>query len=133
MLAAMLFPASCSPVTPETPAKSVVEVGATVTEAMEIATKKAKAREYDYIIDNMLAKEFTDKLIDKYGAANWREKLRKEKLENLPYYFGWLKKCTIETFGDKVFITGQHGCYAEYVKAENGYLLLGFGQRLTSM
>jgi len=124
---------SCSPVKPDTATKSVVEVGATVREAMEIAKKKAKAGEFDYIIDNMLAKEFADAMIEKYGAANWREKLRKDKLESLPYYFGWLKNCKVRTSGDKVFLMGQHGCYAVYVKVRGGYLLLDLGQRLTSM
>ena len=102
-------------------------------QAMEIAQRKAKAGQYAYIIDHMLAREFADKMIEEYGAANWRKAFQKDRLERLPYYFGWLKNCKVKTDGGKVFLSGEHGCYAEYVRVEGVYLIAGFGQRLTSM
>ena len=130
MLAALFCITSCATVKP---VKPTVEVGATAKEAMAIARKKAKAGEYDYIMDHMLSKELVNNLVRKHGAEKWRAAFKKEKLERLPYYFGWLKNCKVKTSGEKVFLSGQHGCYAEYVKVAGGYLLLDFGQRLTSM
>jgi len=51
VLAALFCVTSCAPVQP---AKPAVEIGATVTEAVAIARKKAKSGRYDYIMDHML-------------------------------------------------------------------------------
>jgi len=130
MLVALSCMTSCATVKPVKPA---VEIGATAKEAMAIARKKAKAGEYDYIMDHMLSKELVGDMIRKHGAEKWRAAFKKERLERLPYYFGWLKNGTVKTSGEKVFLSGQHGCYAEYVKVGSVYLIVDFGQRFTSM
>lgn len=107
--------------------------GMTLKGTMAFAVKKAKAGQYDYIMDNLLSKECVNDLTRKYGKDKWREKFLKDKLESLPYYFGWLKKANIRTFGDKTVLTGGPKCHAEYVKVGGRYLIVNFGQCLTSM
>ncbi|MBT3198817.1 MAG: hypothetical protein HN350_02780 [Phycisphaerales bacterium] len=113
--------------------KPVIRTGATIKEAMSIARAKAKSGEYDFIIDNMLSEECINDVIRKFGKDKWREKIKQEGLKRLPYYYGWMKNPSARTFGDKTILTGQHGCYAEYVKVGDAYLIVDFGQRLTSM
>ena len=113
--------------------KPKVIIGSTIKEAMAIARTKAKAGEYDFIMDHMLSKELINGLIRKHGVEKWRAEFKEGELKQLPYYFGWLKSCGSRTFGNKTILTGQHGCYAEYVKVGDVYLIVTFGQRITSM
>lgn len=130
ILVALFCIISCAPVQTKKP---TVEVGSTVKEAMAIAQQKAKARQYDYIIDHMLAQELVDKMIGKYGAEHWKKKFQEDRLSSLRYYFGWLKKHRVRTSGDKIIVMGQHGCYAVFVKVKGKCLILDFGQRIKSM
>jgi len=109
-----------------------VNIGSTLTEAMAIARAKAKAREYDFIIDHMLAKECKADMARKYGPDKWKDKCR-ENLTRLPFYFGWMKKHSVREFGDKIIVTGEHGCHAEYLKVGDSYMIVNFGQHINSM
>ena len=102
-------------------------------QTMETALLKAKAQEFNYIIDHLLSQGLVDTMIDKYGTDNWKEEFKKKHLRYLPYYFGWLKDCKVEISGDKVFLTGQHDCYTTFINVKDQYLLFDFGQRITSM
>lgn len=113
--------------------KGTREELSTWQQARDSLLLKAKAQEYDYIIDNMLARGLVDAMISKHGADNWRGELQKNRLESLPFYFRWLKNCDVRTTGGKVFLTGQAGCYAAFVNVEGRYLLLDVGQHITSM
>ena len=127
MLISLFCIASCASL------ETTGEVAVTWAQAVKIARQKAKAGEYAYIMDNMLAQEFVDKMIGKYGTADWRKEFQEGELARLPFYFGWLEKCEVKTSGDKVFLRGQHGCYAVFLKVKGRYLILDFGQRITSM
>ena len=102
-------------------------------QSMKVLQLKAKAREYDYIIDNLLGRELVDLMIARHGKDNWRARLRESKLESLPFYFGWLKNCDVRNEGNKVILTGEAGCHATFINVEGRYLLLDVGQKITSM
>lgn len=99
----------------------------------DIALLKVKANEYDFIVDHLISEGLADAMIEKYGEVNWKTEFQKKNLKLLPYYFGWLKDCTIEISDDKVILTGQHGCYAIFINVNGSYLFLDFGQHITSM
>jgi len=101
--------------------------------AMQISLLKARAEDYSCICNNLLAPALIEMLIDKYGAANWETEFQKQKLKHLPFYFGWLDNCEISAAEDKVFLKGQYGCYATFINVKGRYLLLDFGQVITSM
>ena len=86
-----------------------------------------------YIIDHLLSKGLLAAARKRYGEENWRQKLRKDRLELLPYYFGWMEKRTVKVKGNRVSLKGQHGCYAEFIQVGSKYFLHDFGQRITSM
>jgi hypothetical protein len=106
--------------------------GMTLAETMRFARNKAKAGQYDYIIDNLLSKECKADMARKHGADKWRDKCR-ENLKTLPFYFDWMKKHSVRVFGDKIIVTGQHACHAEYVKVGDSYMIVNFGQQVSSM
>ena len=106
--------------------------GMTLKETMALATKKAKAKQYDYIIDHLLSKECKTDMARKHGADKWKDKCR-ENLKTLPFYFGWMKKHSTRVFGDKIIVTGEHGCHAEYLKVGDSYMIVNFGQHISSM
>lgn len=102
-------------------------------QTMNTAILKAKALDYNYIIDHLLAQDLVDTMTNKYGTEHWKEVFQKKHLRYLLYYFGWLKDCKVEISGDKVFLIGQHGCYTIFINVNGRYLLFDFGQRITSM
>lgn len=102
-------------------------------QAMSVAVAKARAKEYSYIINNMLAPEFKDKLIKKHGEKNWKKKFTEEQLKQLPYYYGWLKGGKVETKITRTLVQGQFGCYASFIKIDGKYFLCDFGQNVSSM
>ncbi len=106
---------------------------ATWEESMAIALEHATAHEYAFIIDHMLAPECMEKLAVRYGKDTWKETFRQEKLEKLPYYYGWLKKRQFTTESNKTIVVGQYGCWAIFVNVNGRFLLGDFGQEITSM
>jgi len=119
-----------SPKTPSAPKSDIS--GMTLAETMTFARNKAKAGRYDYIIDNLLSKECKADMARKHGADKWRDKCR-ENLKTLPFYFDWMKKHSVRVFGNKIIVTGQHACHAEYVKVGDSYMIVNFGQQVSSM
>lgn len=103
-------------------------------DAFSLAMAKAKAGEYDYMLDHMLAPSFVAKMEKAYGKGAWREKCREKKLRKLPYFYGWCrKKRTVKVDGDKVVVNGEHGCYAMFYRIDGVFLLGDFGQTIRSM
>jgi hypothetical protein len=94
---------------------------------------KAKSKDYNFIIENLVSDELVSKMIAKHGEEKWKARFIKDKLENLPFYFSWLKKAVPKIFEEKVSIYGEHGCYAVFIKEGGGYKLLDFGQNISSM
>ncbi|OGV61925.1 MAG: hypothetical protein A2283_18575 [Lentisphaerae bacterium RIFOXYA12_FULL_48_11] len=101
-------------------------------QAVALATEKAKTKKYSCIINNMLAPEYTDNLKAEYGA-DWKKIFQKNKLEKLPYYYGWLKGGKVITQGNQTLILGQFGCYANFTRIDGKYFIADFGQNITSM
>lgn len=101
--------------------------------AITLVREKAKAKEYSYILNYLIAPALKQMLIEKYGRSDWKQSFRKEKLESLSLYLEWLTDCKVKHAENKVYITGQHGCYATFINIDGEYLLLDFGQRITSM
>jgi len=99
----------------------------------DLAVQKAKAREYNFIIEHLIATGLADRMIQKYGESNWKTEITEQMLKSLPYYFSWLKKCTVKMENDRILLTGKHGCYAIFRKVGSRYLLLDVGQKLSSM
>ena len=99
---------------------------------MQLARSKAKKKEFSYIIENMLAPEFIAKLKVKYGEK-WKTPFTAKQLTSLSYYYGWLKKHTIEKKDNKIIVTGEYGCFAAFQKVEGKWFICDFGQHLTSM
>lgn len=99
----------------------------------DIALEKAKAADYDFIIDHLVSQEMIDAMIEQYGAENWRAEFQSRNLRSLSYYFGWMNNPTVETSGDRVYLVGQHDCHASFINVDGRYLFLDFGQRITSM
>ncbi len=102
-------------------------------QTMEVATAKVKAGDYAYIIDHLLAPESVAAAQIKYGAAKWREEYPQKELRHLAYYFDWLRKREVRVEGEKVFVTGEAGCYATFIQRDGGFYILDFGQIITSM
>ena len=106
---------------------------ATWQQAMTVLRLRAKAQDYGYITDNLLAPELVKAQKAEHGEDSWRTNLQKDMLENLPFYFGWLKNCDVRRYGNKTYLSGEAGCYATFIEVENRYLLLDAGQHITSM
>jgi len=106
---------------------------ATWEQTMELAVVKAKAGDYDFIMDHLLAPESVESLVKKYGADKWRTEYPRKQLRYLAYYFEWLKKREFRVEGDKVFLKGEAECYATFLNVDGNCYLLNFGQRITSM
>ena len=99
----------------------------------DTALQMVESAEYDFIIDHLISDELANMMINKHGESKWKMKLKNEKLTHLPFFFGWLKKCKVKIIGEKVFLTGKHGCYAIFQRVGEKYLLLDIGQHITSM
>ena len=102
-------------------------------QTMEVAAAKAKAEDYDFIMDHLLAPELVESAVKKYGADKWRAEYPRKQLRYLAYYFGWLKKREVRIEGDKVFLKGEAECYATFIKVDGRFYILDFGQRIISM
>ncbi|MBL7133474.1 MAG: PQQ-like beta-propeller repeat protein [Phycisphaerae bacterium] len=102
-------------------------------QAMDVALARAKAGDFAYITNNMLAPTFVDVLVARYGKQHWKKKFLEDKLKSLSYYYGWLENPRVETSGDTTVIRGRHGCYATFIKIHGKYALGDFGQNLSSM
>jgi len=100
--------------------------------AVSIATEKAKKRHYKHIIHNMLAPEYANNLQAEYGT-DWEKIFQKNKLEQLPYFYGWLKGGKVISQGNQTLIQGQFGCYANFTRIDGKYFIADFGQNITSM
>ncbi len=129
VLFATLIACMASCITKEAPPPPL----ATWEETMAVALQRAEARDYDFIINHMLAPECTAKLIVRYGEKGWKEKFKKDKLEKIPYYYRWLKERTVTTKENKTIVSGQYGCEAIFVNVNGRFLLGDFGQEITSM
>jgi hypothetical protein len=106
---------------------------ATWQQAMRSALARTEAGDHVHIIEHMLAPEFVDALVAKHGADTWKQQFRKDKLESIAYYYGWLKRARVATSGSRTVVRGEHGCYATFVLVDGEYLLGDFGQVLSSM
>ncbi len=108
-------------------------VPTTWKQAMAAAAAKAKAGDFDYICDHMLAPAYVKTLTAKYGKVDWKTKFHHENLRSLTYYYGWLENPRVKTTGDTTVITGRHGCYATFITIDGKVYLGEFGQSLSSM
>lgn len=101
-------------------------------QTVAFATEKANARKYSFIINNMLAPEYANNLTAEHGE-DWKKKFQKNKLEKLPYFYGWLKGGKVIKQGNQTLILGQFGCYANFIRINGKYLISDFGQNIRSM
>jgi len=113
--------------------QATTTVPQTWEQAVAVATSKANAGKYSYIIKNMLAPEYINNLAMEYGSSEWSKKFQKAKLEKLPYFYGWLKGGKVIKQGNQTLILGQFGCYANFIKIDGKCLISDFGQNITSM
>ena len=102
-------------------------------QAMAVALARAETRDYDYIIDRLLAPTYVDALVAKYGKEEWKAKFTEAKLKSLGYYYGWLEDPKVTTSSDTTVLRGQHGCFATFIKIDGTYYLGDFGQHMSSM
>lgn len=97
---------------------------ATVEDFMAALVTRAKQGNSKYIINHMISSKLQADLIEGNNI---------DRLKSLPYYFGWLKDAMPQVNGREIRISGQHGCYAVFIKEDGRYFLHDFGQKITSM
>lgn len=100
---------------------------------LQTLQQKTSAKEYRYLIDQLLSPEYKKSAAAAQGKNNWEAVFISKEVNNLSFCLSCMDDPKITSDENTVRLCGRYNCHLVFIKIHDRYYLHDFGQQLNSM